>query len=151
MSIDWSKPLRVAGTDRPATVVSRDINTAVRRVFADWRGDGCGPWPVCFSDFGLSHCGEFAVENVPTPARDPETALRVAREAAARALEDDGDEDQASETREGQWDDMLFVQAALLAFTHGTDLLKPAEPVEPPEVTAARKVLEDWQRMQEGK
>jgi hypothetical protein len=138
------------------------------RVAADWRGDG-DVFPLWVDEHGATLCKTFRVENVPeatsAPARDPDTALRVAREAAARALEDDGDEDQASETREGQWDDMLFVQAALLAFTHGTDLLKPVGPVEPPEVTAAREYTEvktryteraflagvEWARKQEGK
>ena len=42
MSIDWTKPLVVAGTDRVATVVNADYEECTRTCFADWDGTGEG-------------------------------------------------------------------------------------------------------------
>jgi hypothetical protein len=79
---------------------------------------------------------------------DRETALRIAREAAARVVFCQDRPKYAHKITLGHFDDGVEVQSAYLALTRGADLLKPTEP---PEVTAARKVLEDWQRKQEGK
>ena len=78
-----------------------------------------------------------------TPARDLETALRVARQAAGISYSTSGLRSHAGRVYDGKNDADPAVQAALLAYTHGTDLLNPAEPVEPPEVTAAREWIAD--------
>jgi len=65
---------------------------------------------------------------------DPDTALRVAREAAGISYSNSGLRSHAGRIYAGENDADPAVQAALLAYTHGTDLLKAAEPVEPPEV-----------------
>jgi len=75
---------------------------------------------------------------------DPDTALRVAREAAGISYSNSGLRSHAGRIYAGENDADPAVQAALLAYTHGTDLLKAAEPVEPPEVAAAREYA--WQR-----
>ncbi len=77
MSIDWTKPLVVAGTDRVATVVRRDDTPPVSYlVSADWDGDGeeghAYLWP-----------STTAVTNAPpTPQLGPEHI-----EALAEAIE----------------------------------------------------------------
>jgi hypothetical protein len=146
MSIDWSRPLRVAGTDRPAICGGKPHHNGQYKVWADWEGNGNVDW-WAFDGAGqcLSVGADYEIENTPyapTPARDPDTARRVAREAAARHVEDaQGSQTYAINIRRGTCDDHGIVQAALLAYTHGTDLLKPAEP---PEVRKAREYARGW-------
>lgn len=80
---------------------------------------------------------------------DHDTALRVAQEALAQTYEAFGMNETAEATRLGLGDADHDIQAIILALTHGTDLLKPAEPVEPPEVTAAREVAGTYERNDE--
>ncbi len=72
--IDWTKPLVVAGTDRPATAGPFDVGR--RSVFADWIGDGRA-YSVAILPSGQSGSGDHAVENAvtnapPTPKIGPE-------------------------------------------------------------------------------
>jgi hypothetical protein len=72
---------------------------------------------------------------------DHATAMAIAREAVARHAENKGDGIYATNIRLGNCDGHGMVQAAYIALTQGDDLLKP---VEPPEVTAARKLVAEW-------
>ena len=67
---------------------------------------------------------------------DHDTALRTAREAAARAFEESGYWEMANDIRK-QTIDNIAIKSAYFAARLGADLLKPAEPVEQPEVVAA--------------
>jgi len=72
---------------------------------------------------------------------DHATAMAIAREAAARHEDDEGDDTYATNIRLGNCDGHGMVQSAYIAITQGDDLLKS---VEPPEVTAARKLVAEW-------
>lgn len=149
---DWSKPLVVKGTDRPATVLRGPISgeryqvsAELYQVIADWplRGQDI----LLVGSDGKVSGTPYAVENAPEPVAeqpDHEQCMKKAREAAARALESYGSSSMAARVRAGERDDYLEVKSAYLALTQGADLLKPAEP---PEVTAARKIVAEWDAM----
>jgi len=80
MSIDWTKPLVVVGTDRVATVDRHGVCDRIVR--GDWLGDGL-PFPVYIESNGKSQTGRYAVTNAPpTPKLGPQHI-----EALAEAIE----------------------------------------------------------------
>jgi len=94
MTIDWTKPLVVAGTDRVATVKKVFKHTGHRAVEADWEGDG-QPYRLFLSSDGLLETSKRCqVTNAPlTPQIGPEHI-----EALAEAIE--AAEDEVADARE---------------------------------------------------
>lgn len=84
MSIDWTKPLVVAGTDRAATVVGYNRNVNCHGVRADWEDDGQAYLLWLFPDGTIEDSVHCQVTNAPsTPQIGPEHI-----EALAEAIEE---------------------------------------------------------------
>lgn len=88
MSIDWTKPLVVAGTDRVATVAGYNRNVNCHGVRADWEDDGQAYLLWLFPDGTIEDSVHCQVTNAPpTPQIGPEHI-----EALAEAIVDAEDE-----------------------------------------------------------
>lgn len=149
MTIDWTAPLYVAGTNRPVLASHDEDADGERWCHADWDGDGI-VYDKLISKDGYSTTRRYQITNTPAapiwPKLDDETKLRIAREAASLALEALGKNKAAFETRSGSHDNNAIFGAAFVALTHGPELLQDAEP---PEVVEARRVIAEYEKGKE--
>lgn len=91
MSIDWTKPLVVAGTDRVATVTGYSEEIRCHSVRADWEGDGQAYLLWLSNDGKLEDSAHCQVTNAPpTPKLGPEhiEALAEAEKAMSGLISD---------------------------------------------------------------